>query len=143
MKNIKQSVLIVDDDPDILITAGDLFYMMGFEVHTASNGIEAIEFMEKGVKHIDVLFSDVVMPNGVNGISLGRAVRKHMPDIKIILCSGYSLPSTEVETDLNGFAFVKKPYRFNDLVEAVQKCFEDGDNKINSSTAATARVQIN
>ena len=143
MNNIQQSVLFVDDDPDILITAGDLFSMMGYKVYTASNGIEAIEFMEKGAKHIDVLFSDVVMPNGVNGISLGRAVRKHMPDIKIILCSGYALPSLQVETDLNGFAFIKKTYRFKDLEKAIQKCFEDNDNKINLSTNATSKLQIN
>ena len=82
--------------------------MMGFNVLTASNGIEAINLIESDKNHIDLHFSDIVMPNGVNGISLGRSVRKHKPDIKIILCSGYSLSALKEENDLNGFAFIKK-----------------------------------
>lgn len=120
MSNNNQTVLIVDDDPDVLYTAAELFKLMGYDVLTATNGVEAINLIENKNNTIDVLFSDVVMPNGVSGIALGRSVRKHLPDIKIVLCSGYPLPALKSEHgDLEGFVFVNKPYGMADLVNSL------------------------
>ncbi len=117
MKLTKKKVLIVEDEPDVMLTATELFKGMGYDVLTASNGVDAINLISQPGVKIDVLFSDVVMPNGVSGIALGRTISKYLPDIKTILCSGYPLPALKEEHgDLEGFTFLNKPYRLEDLV---------------------------
>jgi PAS domain S-box-containing protein len=61
--------LVVDDEPDVLEIAAALFRSIGYEVFTASNGQDALDILKR-TKDISVLFSDVMMPNGMNGIEL-------------------------------------------------------------------------
>jgi len=92
---------------------------MGYEVLTASSGQEALALL--GSRHIDILFTDVIMPNGMNGVELATYTRKHYPEVKVILASGYPLPALKVEhNNLNEFAFVNKPYRLSDLARALR-----------------------
>ena len=122
VKSANNTVLIVEDEPDLLSTASELFKLLGYEVLTATNGVEAINLIEKESVNVDILFSDVVMPNGVSGIALGRSVRKHLPNIKIILCSGYPLPALKEEHgSLDGFAFLNKPYKLANLVQTLME----------------------
>ena len=69
------TVLIVEDEPDVLDVAGQLFRSIGYEVTTATNGIEAMGILERRTD-IDLLFTDVVMPKGMNGIQLARSARE-------------------------------------------------------------------
>jgi PAS domain S-box-containing protein len=113
-------VLIVEDEPEVMLTAAELFKSLGYEVMTASNGVAAIEVLESN-SNIDVLFSDVVMPNGVSGIVLGRSASKVRPDLKIVLVSGYPLPALKEEHgDLDEFVFLNKPYRLADLARCLR-----------------------
>jgi CheY-like chemotaxis protein len=110
-----ERVLIVDDDPLVLESATELFQAMGYSVVGARDGAEALRVLQRE-PDIDVLFSDVMMPNGMTGLELAREVRKHYPAIKIILASGYPLPALRSEQqDLAEFAFVSKPYRLADV----------------------------
>lgn len=120
MSVTNNTVLIVEDEPDVMLAAAELFKSLGYDVLTASNGVEAINLIEKDDTKIDVLFSDVVMPNGLSGIDLGRAVAKYLPDIKIVLCSGYPLPALKEEHgELDEFIFLNKPYRLVDLARSL------------------------
>lgn len=120
MKGNLQTVLIVEDEADVMLAATELFKSLGYRVIVASNGIEAINLIsEDGVK-IDVLFSDVVMPNGVSGIALGHAVSKSYPNVKVILTSGYTPPFLkEKHGDPLEFTFLKKPYNLADLIRSL------------------------
>jgi len=115
-----ERVLIVEDEPDLMDVAASLFTSMGYEVVTAASGQEAIDLMEQ--RDIDILFTDVVMPNGMNGIELATYTREHFPTIKIMLASGYPLPALRQRhgVDLNEFAFVNKPYRLSDLARTLR-----------------------
>lgn len=92
MNSNKLTVLIVEDEPDVMLVASELFKSQGYIVVVASDGVEAINLISENEIKIDVLFSDVVMPNGISGLALGRAVRKLLPNIKVILTSGYPPP---------------------------------------------------
>ena len=114
-----EMVLIVEDEPDLMDVASALYISMGYEVLTASSGQEALALL--GSRHIDILFTDVIMPNGMNGVELATYTRKHYPEVKVILASGYPLPALKVEhNNLNEFAFVNKPYRLSDLARALR-----------------------
>ena len=115
-----ESVLIVEDEADLMDVASELFRSMGYEVITASNGIDAVDILERKA-HVDILFTDVMMPNGMNGIELARFAAQHYPDMKIILASGYTLPSLRAKyDDIDQFAFMSKPYRMSDLARKLR-----------------------
>ncbi|WP_313176129.1 PAS domain S-box protein [Massilia sp.] len=114
-----EMVLIVEDEPDLMDVASALYISMGYEVLTASSAQEALALLAS--RRIDILFTDVIMPNGMNGVELAAYTREHYPDVKIILASGYPLPALKVEhNNLSEFAFVNKPYRLSDLARALR-----------------------
>jgi PAS domain S-box-containing protein len=115
-----ETVLIVEDEPDVLDVAGQLFRSIGYEVVTATNGIDAMAMLERR-PDIDILFTDVVMPKGVSGIQLARSAIALRPDLKVILASGYPLPALREQYGrIDDFAFVNKPYRLAELAKALR-----------------------
>jgi CheY-like chemotaxis protein len=112
-------VLIVEDEPDLMDVAAALFISMGYEVVTASNASEALSLLES--RDVNVLFTDIIMPQGMNGVELAVHTREHYPDVKIILASGYPRPALDLdEASLHDFGFVNKPYRLSDLARALR-----------------------
>jgi PAS domain S-box-containing protein len=105
------SVLITEDDPDVLTVSVETLRLLGYEVYSAANAAEAMTILRRDVP-IDVLFTDVVMPNGMNGIDLVRAARRLRPEIRVLLCSGYSRDG--IQTD-ESTSFLTKPYMIADL----------------------------
>jgi CheY-like chemotaxis protein len=99
-------LLIVEDNADLLHLTSMLLANEGFEVSTASDAEEALEMLE--TRPFDAIFSDVVMP-GMSGVELGSIVRRHYPDMVIILTSGYiggANPTARLEN-----LMVPKPYQ--------------------------------
>ncbi|GAB4014037.1 MAG: hypothetical protein Fur0010_11600 [Bdellovibrio sp.] len=78
-------ILLVDDDPNILEVLAGYLSGLEFKVHKASNGEEALHFLQK--EKIDILVTDVIMPI-MNGIELTKIVNKEYPSIKVLACSG-------------------------------------------------------
>jgi PAS domain S-box-containing protein len=114
-----ERALIVDDQPDVLDMAVELFRMMGYEVLSANSGADALAILQRN-DDIDVLFSDIVMP-GVDGVTLARKARESRPAMKIILASGYPPPAlTDGDTALRDFGFVSKPYRVAELMKLLR-----------------------
>lgn len=91
VEEISDSVLVVEDDPDVLWATSQIYSVLGYEVYEASSGEEALEILRRGTK-VSLVFTDVLMPSGINGIQLGRILRDSNPNIQIILASGYPLP---------------------------------------------------
>jgi PAS domain S-box-containing protein len=113
------TVLVVEDEPDLLEATAALFRSLGYEVLTASNGAEAMDALSLR-DDIHVLFTDVVMPRGIDGIQLARSTRDRRPEVRIVLASGYPLPALRAQHgNLDDFTFIHKPYRLADLVRAL------------------------
>jgi PAS domain S-box-containing protein len=114
------TVLIVEDEPDVLDAAGQLFRSIGYEVVTATNGVDAMATLARRTD-IDILFTDVVMPKGMNGIQLARSARELRADLKVILASGYPLPALRDQYGrIDDFSFVTKPYRLAELAKVLR-----------------------
>lgn len=111
--------LVVDDQPDVLFMATEVFRTLGYQVLSANNGEEALEIIKR-TPDLDVLFSDVVMP-GINGVELAKRARDLIPTIKIVLASGYTgnAPITE-NSHINEFQLIAKPYRISELVKKLR-----------------------
>jgi two-component system NtrC family sensor kinase len=111
------SILVVDDNADILSLTTTSLAEQGHQVLSAPNGERALELLGQRRETIDVVFSDIVMPGAVNGVQLAREVRKRYPDIPVVLASGYSVEAQKAAED--GVMVLKKPYRLQELNEAL------------------------
>jgi PAS domain S-box-containing protein len=113
------TVLIVEDEPAVLEVASDIFDSLGYDVVTATDANEAIKVLDANPS-IDVLFSDVIMPNGMNGVELSRKAREMRSDLKILLASGYPMSALPSEGLSAGVSFISKPYRWTELAEKLR-----------------------
>ncbi|WP_132249509.1 hybrid sensor histidine kinase/response regulator [Methylobacterium segetis] len=115
-----EKVLIVDDREDVAELARTILRDYGYTTLMARNGREALDVIE-GDESIDLLFTDLIMPGGMNGVVLAREARKLRPRLKILLTTGYAEASLE-RTDVGGseFELLKKPYRRVELIRRIR-----------------------
>jgi CheY-like chemotaxis protein len=91
---------------------------LGYEVLVAANGVEAIALLN-GDTPIDLLFSDVVMPHGINGADLASEARSIDKNLKVLLTSGYpGMHGAEAASE--DFPILAKPYRRDDLARMLR-----------------------
>jgi len=110
-----ETVLVVDDDEMVLRTAAETVRDLGYHVLSAHNGGEALQVL-KGSQKIDLLFSDIVMPGGINGVQLAIEARRLQPSLKVLLTSGYTAAVLMDKQSLpKEFPVLGKPYRRDQL----------------------------
>ncbi len=114
---IGSKVLVVDDEVFVRMLVADVLDEAGFEVIEAPDAQAALDQLEQ-VEDIRVLFTDINMPPGMNGLDLAREVHQRWPQVGLVVASGYERPSREQIAD-HGI-FVPKPFRPEDIIKAVQ-----------------------
>jgi signal transduction histidine kinase/CheY-like chemotaxis protein len=120
-----ETILIVEDDADVLDIALSMLDHLGYRTHVAHNGAEALELLAR-TSDVDLLFADLVMPGGIGGAVLARAARELRPDLKILLTSGHMTMDAAVDAHSHeGFALIRKPYHRSDLAVAVRSVLDD------------------
>jgi CheY-like chemotaxis protein len=113
-------VLAVEDEPDVLWAVAENLVDLGYEVLTARDASEALALI-RTVPRLDLLFSDIVMPGGMNGVQLASEATRLRPGIRILLTSGYSNLSFEGADALPPHLDVlPKPYRRAELANRLQ-----------------------
>ena len=105
-------LLVVEDDAQVLAVTVAVLSELGYEVATATNAQLAMEHLEAG-EPVDLLFSDVVMPGGCNGVELARRAKVLRPDLKVLLSSGYVGEAVSMAPD--SFDLIDKPYERSTL----------------------------
>ena len=109
-------VLLVEDDAAVReITAG-LLRDLGCDVTTAENGASALEALEEGVA-FDLLMSDVIMPGGISGVDLARAVSANRPDMAVLLTTGYAGDRMDTAPADLPWPVLRKPFQIDQLAE--------------------------
>ncbi len=115
-----ETVLLVEDDEQVLGMAVESLEELRYRVIVTRNAAEALEHLH-GVERIDILFSDVVMPGGMNGSQLAVEARRVRPDIKILLTSGYVANLDEGQVLGQGeLPVLNKPYRRDELARSLR-----------------------
>lgn len=113
-------VLVVEDDPDVLSLAVETLKNLDYEVLTAGDGPSALAVLQRDTD-IDILFSDIVMPRGMNGIELAREASRLLPSLRVLLASGYAMSALSSDHGMSeDFAFISKPYRGADLARMLR-----------------------
>ena len=100
-------LLVVEDDAQVLAVTVQVLRELGYETITATNAQAALEKLEAG-EQVDLLFSDVVMPGGCNGVELARRAKALRPDLKVLLSSGYVGEAAALTAE--AFELIDKPY---------------------------------
>ncbi len=120
-----ETVLVVEDEQSVRLLTRMVLERQGYRVLEAANGREALEVWQRHVGRIDLLFTDIVMPEGMSGRDLADRLRERRPDLKVIFTSGYSADIAGREFSLEpGQNFLQKPTRPQAIVEAVRRCLD-------------------
>nr|WP_229422945.1 response regulator [Telluria aromaticivorans] len=111
----KCRILVVDDNDDVRELAEAMLAAADYEVLSAPNGEQALAVLE--TQPVDLLFTDVIMPGGMNGLQLIEKVHARRPEIPVLVTTGYmdELPSRGQSLDV-----LAKPYHHQALLERVQ-----------------------
>ena len=111
-------VLVVDDEVFVRMLVADVLDEADFEVIEAANAQAALKRLELA-QDVRVLFTDINMPPGMDGLELARRVHAQWPQIGLVVTSGYERPSNDQIAD--GGLFLPKPFRPETVIGAVQQ----------------------
>ncbi|WPB55842.1 histidine kinase famiy protein [Xylophilus sp. GOD-11R] len=122
-----ETILVVDDRHEVAELSRDMLEGLGYRVYVANGGKEALELVDGPAldQAPDLLFSDIIMPGGMNGFVLARELQARLPGIKVILTTGYaSTGDTGEREQSHEFEILKKPYRLSELARKVRRVLD-------------------
>jgi len=115
-------ILLVEDNPQVADVTAQMLAAMGFQVEVADRARKALAQLDAAGSRFDLLLTDVVMPDGMNGLELATQVRKRLPTLPIILTSGYN---DVVASDDPAFPVLRKPVPYDELYRAICACLDN------------------
>jgi CheY-like chemotaxis protein len=121
----KETILIVEDEPVLRDMANVILSNWGYRVLQASTGAEALHVWERENGNIQLLLTDMIMPEGMSGMELAERLVSVRPELKVIFASGYSMDELDTNFLREGHAvFLQKPYTHVSLPKAVRECLD-------------------
>jgi signal transduction histidine kinase len=116
----EKTVLLVEDDADVRIVAGAQLRHLGYRVHAVANGMEAIDLLASPAT-IDIILTDIVLPGGLDGVTLVKEAMASRPGMGILCMSGYD-PAQKYRKWLNmqNITFLEKPFNTQKLGQALE-----------------------
>jgi signal transduction histidine kinase len=111
-------VLMVEDDDEVAALVAEMLVQIGFSVTRAASAAAALGALADG-RAVDLVFSDVMMPGGMNGVQLAREVRRRRPGLPVLLTSAYAAAARQ-EAERDGILLLPKPYRIEALAAAAR-----------------------
>jgi len=117
-----ERIMIIEDDPEVRDIATIMLQQVGFEVIDGDDGSRAYQIADKQEAPVDLLLTDIVLPNGNNGPDLARGLIEKWDGLKILLMSGYADKDfIQVEGGLDDFPILQKPFNRRQLTDKVHE----------------------
>jgi two-component system, NtrC family, sensor kinase len=129
------TVLLVEDNPDVVDVANAYFADLGYRIKVATSAQAGLDLLQRD-GGVDLVFSDILMPGGMNGLELASEVRARFPRIVVLLTTGYS--SSIHDAVRQGFQVLQKPYDLAELKRALQNAYKAAEHA-GAPAAATLR----
>ncbi len=121
MKGGNETILLVEDEVEVRNLAKIILQRVGYKLIEASSGVHAVELWKQHRDSIDIVVTDIVMPDGMTGRELASRLQVDKPSLKVIFCSGYSTDMVGQESILQeGINFLQKPYTPQKLAQIVR-----------------------
>jgi DNA-binding NtrC family response regulator len=137
----KPRILIVDDDSDLRLTLCEYLESRNFAVSSARNGGEAINLIQSRKHAFDIIFTDLVMPPGPDGLDVLKTAKLLNPLSCVVVMTGYSSIGTAIESIRSGaFDYLTKPFKLAEIEIVANRIVEylvliDDNKKLSSKLA--------
>ena len=113
--------MVVEDEPTLRALVRKVLERGGYAVIESPSGLAALELWGKSKPHIDLLLTDMVMPDGISGLQLAGKLKAQNPGLKVIFTTGYSAELMGKDFEIKeGVNFLQKPYPPQKLVQTVR-----------------------
>jgi DNA-binding NtrC family response regulator len=142
-------ILVVDDDSDLRLTLCEYLESRNFAVSSACNGTEAVNLIESRKHRYDIIFTDLMMPPGPDGMKVLKIAKHHNPLCYVVVMTGYSSIETAIESIRCGaFDYLTKPFKLAEIEIVANRILEylilvDDNKKLtNKLAAATEKASL-
>ncbi|HXF09666.1 MAG TPA: response regulator, partial [Desulfuromonadaceae bacterium] len=120
-----ETIMVVEDEEVLRQMARDILQDCGYKVLEAADGKEALALWKRNGEKIDMLLTDLVMPEGISGVDLAERLLADRPDLRVIFTSGYStMEISEELMERSQAYFLQKPYTHITLAKSVRDCLD-------------------
>jgi CheY-like chemotaxis protein len=120
-----ETILVVEDEAIIRMLIRAILERSGYRVLDAASGVEALQVWERNREAIQLLFTDIVMPDGINGRALSARLRSERPGLPVVFTNGYSAEIAGRDLELeNGQTFLQKPATPAHLLKVVRDAID-------------------
>ena len=125
----QETILVVEDEAGVRALIIRLLQDLGYRLLQAQSGPHAIEVWRQHGDEVDLLITDIVMPDGMNGVDLAERLRRNRPALKVIYTSGYMADlSREDVSRHQGDAYIAKPFSLSELARLVRRTLDGGEH---------------
>jgi PAS domain S-box-containing protein len=135
----KETILLVEDEAVLRELVRDILGQYQYRVVEAASGIEALKAWDENNGQIDLLLTDMVMPEGMTGSDVAAQLRKRKPGLKVIFTSGYSAEAVGRDFSQGDAAFLAKPYLPPQLAQTVRQCLDAAPRQPQTAVSGGAR----
>jgi CheY-like chemotaxis protein len=119
-----ETILHVEDEPVLRQLVRDVLSQYKYNILEAGSGVEALKVWDEHDGQVDLLLTDMVMPEGMTGRDLAQQLRKRKPDLRVIYTSGYTLKTFGNDQSEDDTAWLEKPYQPSQLARNVRECLD-------------------
>ncbi len=141
-ENCQLSIIVVEDDDEVRILTSRILEHQGHLVYQAENASQALTLVERSDTEVDLVLTDVVMPD-VSGPELAEKLRRKKPDLKIMFMSGYTNDAMmRCGLQIDQVAYIDKPFTPDALMKKISQQFEPSSQKSEGPSASSATVGI-
>jgi DNA-binding NtrC family response regulator len=116
--NRKYRLLIIDDNEEILTSLKSFLSKKGYEVVSASNGLDALKLLEAATVDFDLVVTDLVMPN-ISGVAVTAIIKKQNLKMPVIAITGYGEQPEALAREVHADVVMEKPFKLDALERAV------------------------
>ncbi len=121
----QETILLVEDNDAVRRMSVRGLKSLGYQVLEADNGLAGLKLWQEQQGQIDLLLTDMVMPEGLTGLALAEKLKAEKPNLKVIICSGYNEEmSGQTMAELKGIQFLQKPYSVALLSKKIRECLD-------------------
>ncbi len=121
----RETIFLVEDDESVRSAAHAVLRQAGYQIICAVNGPKAIDLWKTRTQKIDLLLTDMIMPEGLTGLELVKRLRIDEPDLKVVIMSGYSLELSQQDVLKNErLTYLSKPFESSGLAQTVRRVLD-------------------
>lgn len=120
-----ETLLVVDDEPPILMLVEKILSSAGYNVLCAESGRQALKIWSEDKDQIDLVLTDIMLPGGILGSELCARLKADKPELKVLFSSGYTDAGKSTAATAGSCRFLQKPYMPKTLMQAVRDFLDE------------------